>query len=109
MDNAMKLNASMLTPPPKSLVHFIKDNSGWTFNLITTHLLFWIVGFPIGLEYGYSSQSYDKKGALPSGPEGSGAYVVTLFVCALCTAVYLARVISYLEWLKPPAPKEHTE
>ncbi|KAE9031190.1 hypothetical protein PF005_g414 [Phytophthora fragariae] len=101
--------ASMPAPPAKSIVHFVLDNSGWTFNLITTHLLWWIVGFPIALDYGYSSNSYDARGALPSGPEGSGVYVVTLFVCTLCTAVYLTRLISYFGWLNPPAPKEHTE
>ncbi|GMF37096.1 unnamed protein product [Phytophthora fragariaefolia] len=101
--------ASTTSAPQKSIIHFITDNSGWTFNLITTHLMWWIVGFPIAMDYGYSSSSYDAKGALPSGPEGSGAYVVTLFICVLCTTVYMARFISYFGWLNPPAPKEHTE
>ncbi|OWZ24809.1 hypothetical protein PHMEG_00083 [Phytophthora megakarya] len=105
----MDATASMPAPPAKSILHFVLDNSGWTFNLITTHLLWWIVGFPIGLKYGYSSNSYNDKGGLPSGPEGSGAYIVTLFVCALCTAVYFARLVSYFGWFAPPAPKEHTE
>ncbi|POM57650.1 Hypothetical protein PHPALM_37806 [Phytophthora palmivora] len=99
----------MPPPPAKSIVHFVTDNSGWTFNLITTHLLWWIVGFPIGLKYGYSSTAYNTKGGLPSGPEGSGAYIVTLFVCALCTLIYFVRLVSYFDWLSPPAPKEHTE
>ncbi|KAH7484486.1 hypothetical protein KRP22_005653 [Phytophthora ramorum] len=105
----MDPTASMPAPPAKSILHFITDNSGWTFNLITTQLMWWIVGFPIAVEYGYSSDEYDAKGALPSGPEGSGAYVVTLFVCTLCTTVYFTRVVSYFELLNPPAPKEHTE
>lgn len=105
MESALNMSA----PPNKSIIHFITDNSGWTFNLITTHLTWWIVGFPIALEYGYSSDAYDGKGALPSGPEGSGVYIVTLFVCALCTAVYFMRLASYFEWFSPPAAKEHTE
>ncbi|CEG36534.1 uncharacterized protein PHALS_03082 [Plasmopara halstedii] len=105
----MDSTSSMPALPNKSIVHFITNNYGWTFNLITTHLMWWIVGFPIALEYGYSSDAYDGKGALPSGPEGSGVYIVTLFVCALCTVVYITRLASYFDWFSPPAAKEHTE
>lgn len=101
--------ASMPSAPRKSIINFVRENMGWTFNLITTQLLFWLVGFPIGYHYGYTSTEYDAKGAMPSGPEGSGAYVVTLFVCALCTAVYLLRLLSYFELFAPAAPKEHAE
>ncbi|RLN48082.1 hypothetical protein BBJ28_00003050 [Nothophytophthora sp. Chile5] len=105
----MDPEASTSAPQAKSLRHFITDNSGWTFNLITTQLLFWIVGFPLGLKYGYSNDQYDAKGAIPSGSEGSGAYVVTLFVCALCTAVYIARLVSYFDCKGPTTAKEHVE
>ncbi|DAZ99681.1 TPA: hypothetical protein N0F65_001918 [Lagenidium giganteum] len=80
----------------RSLGGFISNNYGWTFNLLATHAMFWAVGFPLVLDYGYSNDNYDEKGAIPSGAEGSGAFVVTLFVCALCTLIYVLRFASYM-------------
>lgn len=100
-----------MTPvPKKSLVSFVRENMGWTFNLATTQAMFWAVGFPIAKDYGYKSSNYNSKGGIPSGSEGSGAYVVTLFVCVLCTVVYAARLYSYFRADAPVSgEKEHAE
>lgn len=75
---------------------FITNNYGWTFNLLATHAMFWAVGFPLALNYGYSSDNYDEKGAIPSGSDGSGAFVVTLFICCLCSLIYVLRLAAFL-------------
>lgn len=80
-----------------SIGGFVSDNYGWTFNLLTTHAMFWAVGFPLVLDYGYSSGNFNEKGGIPSGSEGSGAFPVTLFICALCTLIYILRLVSYFK------------
>lgn len=91
--------ASTTTAPeataPSSL-GFLKTNYGWTFNLLATHAMFWAVGFPLVMEHGYSDTNYNDRGGIASGPEGSGAFVVTLFVCVLCTAIYVLKFASYM-------------
>jgi hypothetical protein len=87
----------------KTIGGFIRDNYGWNFNLVATHAMFWAVGFPIALDYGYSSDNYNEKGGIPSGSEGSGAFVITLFTCLLCTLIYIFRLVSYFKG------KEHEE
>ncbi|KAF1333996.1 hypothetical protein FI667_g2242, partial [Globisporangium splendens] len=80
-----------------TVLGFVSNNYGWTFNLLTTHAMFWAVGLPIALDYGYSSKNFNAKGGIPSGSEGSGAFPVTLFICSLCTLVYVLRFISYMK------------
>ncbi|TMW62895.1 hypothetical protein Poli38472_005513 [Pythium oligandrum] len=75
---------------------FVSSNYGWTFNLLATHAMFWAVGFPLVLDYGYSNDNYDDKGGIPSGSEGSGAFIVTLFICILCTIIYFTRLAMFL-------------
>jgi hypothetical protein len=94
----------------KSLKHFVGENMGWTFNLATTQAMFWAVGFPLAKDYGYASSEYNSVGGIPSGSRGSGAYVVTLFVAALCTVVYVARLVSYFRADSPASgEKEKSE
>lgn len=80
----------------RSLLGFVQNNYGWTLNLVLTHAMFWAVGLPVALDYGYSSKNYNEKGGIPSGSEGSGAFVVTLFICLLCTLIYIIRFFSYM-------------
>ncbi len=75
---------------------FLNENYGWTFNLLSTHAMFWAVGFPLVLDYGYSNKNYNEKGGIPSGSEGSGAFIVTLVVCLLCTMIYIFRFFSFM-------------
>ena len=89
------MSSDLVTKKP-TIGGFIQNNYGWTFNLLTTHAMFWAVGFPLALDYGYSSKNFNEKGGIPSGSEGSGAFPVTLFICALCTVIYFARLASYL-------------
>ncbi|CCI44087.1 unnamed protein product [Albugo candida] len=80
----------------RTVLSFLQENYGWTFNLLATHAMFWAVGLPIGLDYGYSSNNYDEKGGVPSGSLGSGAFVITLFVCCLCTLTYAMKLTMHL-------------
>ncbi|TYZ60135.1 hypothetical protein PybrP1_005882 [[Pythium] brassicae (nom. inval.)] len=89
-------DAAVATKKP-TLGGFITNNYGWTFNLLTTHAMFWAVGFPLVLDYGYSSAHFNEAGGIPSGSEGSGAFPVTLFICALCTLIYAVRLVAYLQ------------
>lgn len=95
--SASDASAAAATPKKPSLGGFISNNYGWTFNLLTTHAMFWAVGFPLALDYGYSSAHFNEAGGIPSGSEGSGAFPVTLFICALCTLIYVVRLVTYLQ------------
>lgn len=110
----VRLRSSSMSPTPqaphkKSLRTFVGENMGWTFNLLTTQAMFWAVGFPLAKDYGYASSEYNERGGIPSGSQGSGAYVVTLFVCALCTLVYGFRLVSYFRADAPGIEKEKAE
>ncbi|KAJ0391092.1 hypothetical protein P43SY_002704 [Pythium insidiosum] len=91
------MSTAAATTKQLSLWGFISNNYGWTFNLLATHAMFWAVGFPLVLDYGYSNSNYNEKGGIPSGAEGSGAFIVTLFICVLCTIIYVLRLVSYLK------------
>ena len=74
---------------------FLSNNIGWTFNFVVAQILFWAIGFPVVLEYGYSNTSYNSKGGIPSGPEGSGVFIISTVLCFLATTIYLLQIKTY--------------
>ena len=78
-----------------SVTNFLANNVGWTFNFITAHILWWAVGFPTVLEYGYSDSNFNSKGGIPSGGSGSGVFIITLVVVLLTTIIFLKQIRDY--------------
>lgn len=66
-------------------------SEGATFNLFFAHLIFWIFGFPAGEEYGYNDDNRHEDGHIPSGPSGSGIFVITLVLVIVATVIFLIR------------------
>lgn len=83
----------------KSFIHFVRDNKGWDVNVVISQLLFWLVGFPVVLEYGWSSSTYNDDGGIPSGVDGNGAFVITLFFAAASLFVWTSYLVSWLRCL----------
>ncbi|KAF0715126.1 hypothetical protein DYB37_007589 [Aphanomyces astaci] len=82
--------------PKRTVLAYIQDNTGWGFNLVVSNILFWLTGFPIYRDYGYSNVHYNEKGGIASGGEGSGVFVITLVLMLICYLVYFGRMISFL-------------
>ncbi|CBJ28103.1 conserved unknown protein [Ectocarpus siliculosus] len=78
-----------------TMVHFVKNNGGWMFNLVFAHLLFWLFGFTALLEFGYSDLNQDSSGQIKSGPSGSGVGIITTLLMAVGTLVVVAKAIRY--------------
>lgn len=79
----------------KSLGGFLSNNIGWTFNFVAIQALFWAAAFPVVLEHGYSNDSYDDDGGLPSGGDGSGIFIICVFLCVLTTIIYIKQMVDY--------------
>mmetsp|Transcript_26550 Transcript_26550/g.62319 ORF Transcript_26550/g.62319 Transcript_26550/m.62319 type:complete len:186 (-) Transcript_26550:181-738(-) len=69
----------------------IDNNKGATFNLFFAHVIFWAFGFPAGLDHGYDDASKHEDGQIPSGPSGSGIFIITLVLVSLATIIFLVR------------------
>eukprot|EP00903_Cladosiphon_okamuranus_P017083 g15742.t1 len=78
-----------------TMVHFVKNNGGWMFNLIFAHLLFWLFGFTALLDYGYSDLNQSASGQIKSGPSGSGVGIITTLLMCIATVVVVIKAIRY--------------
>lgn len=76
------------------LFDFIKSEIGWTINFALAHVLFWLYGFPVYQEYGYSSK-LGPNGNLPSGPEGSGVVVVTFTLVVSYSLIWAYKLFTH--------------
>mmetsp|Transcript_25278 Transcript_25278/g.88189 ORF Transcript_25278/g.88189 Transcript_25278/m.88189 type:complete len:176 (-) Transcript_25278:209-736(-) len=70
----------------------IDNNKGAFFNLLFSHVIFWAVGFPAGDEFGYDDAAKDPDtGNIPSGPSGSGVFIITLVLTCVATIIFFWR------------------
>lgn len=79
----------------KTLGNFLCSNFGWTFNFVVIHILFWAQGLPTFIKYGYNNESYNSKGGIESGGNGSGVFIVTLVLFLSTTLIYLNQIKNY--------------
>lgn len=57
----------------------------WIFALLFSHILFWTVGFQPDLERIYNDNHYNHDGGIPSGPSGSGVFVISVMLMVVAT------------------------
>lgn len=99
MDNASltqsEREAMRVTGLLPSASHFVKNNGGWMFNLVMSHLLFWLFGFTALLEYGYSDLNQSAGGQIKSGPSGSGVGIITTLLMAVASVVVVVKAARY--------------
>jgi len=76
------------------LTEFLSSNIGWTVNLILTWVMFWVYGFPVWRDYGYSDK-LNPEGGFDSGPNGSGVAVISLGLIVSCTAIWTSQLLAF--------------
>jgi hypothetical protein len=67
--------------------------TGTFFNFVFAHILFWAIAFPTAYDYGYSDDSRDDNGALPSGTRGSGAVVMITIMFFLANIMFFIAFV----------------
>jgi len=70
-------------------------HTGWTFNFVFAHVLWWVVAFPNLLDYGYTDAEQDADGSIASGPSGSGVVIISGMLVAVSTWTYLQKIMGY--------------
>lgn len=85
---------------PVTFRNFINKEGGATFNLLMAHILFWALGFPLAVEYGYQATQtevrdieYKSDGSIPSGVKGSGAFPVSLMIMLVATSIWVGKLV----------------
>ena len=94
----MRSSSSIIEqPPPKNCcewwMRFISAEAAWTFALVFTYLLFFVLAVPDFIEYGYSDDEKANDGGIQSGPSGSGLFIVSLLLFLCCTFTYGMKLV----------------
>ena len=83
--------------PPKNICEwmyrFVSAEAAWTFALVFTYLLFFVLAVPDFIEYGYSDDKKANDGGIQSGPSGSGLFIVSLLLFICCTVTYGMKLV----------------
>ena len=83
--------------PPKNICEwmyrFVSAEAAWTFALVFTYLLFFVLAVPDFIEYGYSDDEKANDGGIQSGPSGSGLFIVSLLLFICCTVTYGMKLV----------------
>jgi hypothetical protein len=100
MSEPVSIDSSSRPPSEKPkgiflLWSFMCFETGWMFNLVMSHLLFWVYGFPDLVDYGYTNTNLASNGSIPSGPLGSGVGIVSAALCVVATAMTAGKFVSY--------------
>lgn len=80
---------------------FVADDIEWTVITVCAHLIIWAYGAPLWYIYGYGDEKDDltlnqnEQEGLPSGPNGSGALVVSTVIMMLTSVVWIIRYAMY--------------
>ena len=74
-------------------MRFISAEAAWTFALVFTYLLFFVLAVPDFIEYGYSDDKKANDGGIQSGPSGSGLFIVSLLLFICCTVTYGMKLV----------------
>ncbi|KAJ1452124.1 hypothetical protein M885DRAFT_499290 [Pelagophyceae sp. CCMP2097] len=70
----------------------------WMFVFLMSQLLFWTKGFESCVasgDYCYTDNHYDHHGGIPSGPNGSGVFIISLLLMVLCCLVLIAKIVVF--------------
>ena len=82
----------------KGVYDFLSSNFGWTFNFVFANVLFWAIGLPTYLEFGYTdsiANTFSKgDGQIQSGPSGSGVFPVSAALVVVCCFAYSIQIVS---------------
>eukprot|EP00633_Aureoumbra_lagunensis_P002882 CAMPEP_0197285072 /NCGR_PEP_ID=MMETSP0890-20130614/205_1 /TAXON_ID=44058 ORGANISM="Aureoumbra lagunensis, Strain CCMP1510" /NCGR_SAMPLE_ID=MMETSP0890 /ASSEMBLY_ACC=CAM_ASM_000533 /LENGTH=109 /DNA_ID=CAMNT_0042752225 /DNA_START=73 /DNA_END=402 /DNA_ORIENTATION=- len=82
--------------PPHPIVQFcLHAEPHWMFAFTFSHLLFWLVGFQWDPARIYSDNHFNSDGGIPSGPSGSGQFIVTVMLMVVATVVIAAKAIVF--------------
>ena len=72
---------------------FVAAESAWTFAFVMSWILFVSYGVTAIAEYGYQDDKFHLNGSIPSGPSGSGVFIITLMLTISSTATYFAKAV----------------
>ena len=94
----MRSSSSIIEqPPPKNCcewwMRFISAEAAWTFALVFTYLLFFVLAVPDFAKFGYSDDKKANDGGIQSGPSGSGLFIVSLLLFLCCTFTYGMKLV----------------
>ena len=82
----------------KSLWDFVWNRHfGPSVNLLVSWVLFWALGFPAVLQYGYSDSVTSRNAdfSIASGPLGSGVLPITSLFMIVATLMWIAYLVHY--------------
>ncbi|CAE7946134.1 unnamed protein product [Symbiodinium sp. KB8] len=65
---------------------------GALFNFLFGHVMFWAVGLPTMLDYGFEETRNGPNDVTPSGLKGSGAFIVTLVLMVIATVIFVTKM-----------------
>ena len=85
----------------KSLSHHVvqfcwQSEPHWMFVFIFAHLLFWTVGFQWDPKRIYSDNHFNSDGGIPSGPSGSGQFIITVMLMVTSTLVVASKAAVFV-------------
>ncbi|KAJ8598667.1 hypothetical protein CTAYLR_003079 [Chrysophaeum taylorii] len=72
-----------------------KAEPHWMFVFFFAHLLFWLVGFQWDPARIYSDNHYNHDGGIPSGPSGSGVFIISSMLMVVATITVAVKAVTF--------------
>ena len=71
----------------------VGDDFGATFNFIVAYILFFAIGLPAYMDYGYDDNTKPAAdGAYKSGPLGTGSFIITSILFIVANIIWLVKM-----------------
>ena len=87
---------SKATPAHPVVQFCLHKEPHWMFVFLFAHLLLWLVGFQWDPARVYSDNHFNHDGGIPSGPSGSGVFVISVMLMVIATITVTAKAVTFV-------------
>ena len=71
----------------------VADDFGATFNFVVAYILFFAIGLPAYMDYGYDDNTKPAAdGSYKSGPYGVGSFIITAILFIVANFIWLVKM-----------------